>query len=828
VGGPILSAAAQGLAYGASRQLLKDKALLSKAPGLAATEVALDSAIMGLGAAAIHAFRLKGPQFYQELKKIFTKPQTFEYEGAGKVLEYDSIKDAPEWLKSIYRVTPAGECAVSKFDSLNELGAKIFRSKVGVSREGPPAESILEFWKGDQLKFWNSISVTATKTVKETGIKVPELWDKVREELLSGECVSEISRKLRDRHIALAKRLQKRGLLEREIDVEKPMQQGFRDDAGNWVSSHYLTESGLPEDVFYFPRVWRKDKCISRRDELLELLTEGQRNLEYNLYGTADMERTLQAARGQYARILGTAPEDRYTVEGVMGIGGLNKERTVLISDQLLTPYLETNPAVVFQQYERKVLPVLAEKEVLGSVGWDEYLSRLDMEYMRLATAPGKGTKYLFKLDEEYRKARRVMLSLPKLMEGTFDAEAASSSPTLAMWITSLKAYGVAKDLGMLLFSSLENPVNIFNAHGFSGLLKGFGAELKQAFRNTESKKELAHLGAAVQVESYRFMKNMDRLGVEQVWENASPLSQAAAKYSRKAAQATMKWSLSNCWEDFWARVSGRLVMEKLVDLSSKLKLARSDLEFMHSNGISPGLLRAVGEQYARYGYKESGLSVMNLELWSDREVAEKVGAMIAGHTHNVIIQPGLGDVPLALRTLGGKALTSYLTYGFGYTNNIVMDWVRKGQIYKPIATAFMGFALNSFGEYMKALSSGDRDRFDAKEYFARGVLRTSALTWVSDCVSSLYQIVHGAVKRDPLQVQTGVTRRLGTPASVFMDVSTMLGALSSDRPMSEYQARRFKSYVFFMGLPILSGVGNEAIRHRTRRIGGRLLKRTP
>jgi len=843
-----------GKARQASQNMLSDSQVNAETAAGAIFGAAFSACGKAIGSAwkskYIEAIKDRLATNWSDMSFSFKKKVQYTPKADGTIKEH-KIADMPKWFQTIYSATPVGKCATSEFETANKVGRMFFRTdyiteytKAGLD-SFPSMEAIIETRRGNLL-FVEKDYITSvgkylnSEYAKSTGVN---FGDAVRETMLSGTHheSSEVTRTASDLKKYINGMFQEANEAKIiQIDnLGQPMQAAEGNVPYLTAAESHLTKEELTtrvsqgildqQDVFYFPRVWDISKVLSNRETLLQLLEmsaikQGKPNPK-------------EFAEGQFMHIIGAAEGERWSIPDVKvsatSGGALDKERTVLVDDRLLTQWVVTDPLEITKAVHHKLVPAIAMKKTLKANGYDNFaqvLKELDSEYVaKLAAAPNDQGVVLH---EQYKDAARLIKDIPLLVDGMYGKDNLVRNPRSAASLHSLRNFNYARNLGGMLLSSLNDPQLLVNTWGLKPVLKSYLKEFSHAVGITKPaapkvmKEELQRLGVGIELAVLDMANRMDVSSMHPMRYllDGNKISDKALAYTIKAsdwsARKLTKWSGIAWWNDFNKRVNGNLYCDRLLEAC-----INEEKSFLSQMRVPADMAKRIAKQYQEFGELYDGFRIPNSQLWSDVEAKEVFGASVVTNLNNTVLIPGAGEVPMWFKNTTGKIFINYRSYGFAILNNLSAKWA-NGQREHMTAVALTGTGMTALGLYLKSLSRGDPYMLDDPEFYKEVALRSDLGGWVLDTVKTTHNLYSSTAEHGQAGLFRALSREspaLGLLGSIGDTVNYL--TRESDRPMNEYELRNVVYISPFVTLPIVNGIVNNWIRGHVEESGGKLAK---
>jgi hypothetical protein len=761
----------------------------------------------------------------------------------GNVSKY-KISDMPAWFIRIYDKTPVGRCATSDFEVLNKAGEMFFRTdyiteytKSGLDR-APSVEALIEAQKGKLLFLESDFVETNNRYLKSEYAKKYNLDFRgaVREALLSGRShesveVNKATKELRGYLNELFKEAHDLGITDYGSS-QGPMKMDFP----------YLTEREAQltvkelktrvsqgiierEDLFYIPRIWDIEKVLNYRPVELRQLLE---------MSAIKQGKSKTFAESQYNHIIGASAGERWSIpelnKSPTKAERYNKDRTVLVDDRLLTPWLVNDPLAIVRAVHRKLVPAISTKKTLRAYGYEDMgdvFKALDREYAERLKVMPEGTAS--KLHVQYKESAQLLKDLPLLVEGIYGKDSLIKNPRVGSVLYALRNFNFARLLGGMTLSSLNDPQMLVNTWGVKPVLKSYLREFGHSLGLSQSppskiiKEELQRMGVAIELATLDTANRLDSAGLHpsRYLLNGGRLLGRAVEASDWLARQTSKWSGIAWWNDFNKRVNGALYCDRLLEACIVGEKA-----FLSQMRVPLGIAKRISGQFERFGEIYEGFRIPNSQLWEDKEAQSVFAASVVTNSNNTVIIPGTGEVPRWFKQLPGKALVAYRSYGFAVTNNLLAKWA-NGRREHMVSAILSGTALTALSVYLKSLDYGDPYRhLDDPEFYKQVAERSDLSGYIMDTVKTIDNFYTSSKKEGV----GGFLKALNREVPLLGLISNMAyiphyTSRRSERPISEHELRNTIGMLPFTTLPLVRFTVNSLARGYAEETGGKLMK---
>jgi hypothetical protein len=241
-----------------------------------------------------------------------------------------------------------------------------------------------------------------------------------------------------------------------------------------------------------------------------------------------------------------------------------------------------------------------------------------------------------------------------------------------------------------------------------------------------------------------------------------------------------------------------------LISTGNVSKLDKAERAYMAYLGIDGEMASRIAEQFKKYGVKENGIHGGNVSEWDDDLARRAFGAALNKDTDRTIVKPGMGDVPLWMKTNTGRLLTQFKSFGVASHQRVLIAGLQE-RPRRLMEGMVLGTAVGMMIGYLKMIERGDYDKANnllqnPGKWVGDGLDRagifylpfdvsntadkvSASLGGPNTSISSIFSRIAGDkdhsgaptryASRDPIGAVAGPT------AGLFSDLATILAAVS-------------------------------------------------
>ncbi|HEJ7178795.1 TPA: hypothetical protein SMF86_003145 [Serratia marcescens] len=425
--------------------------------------------------------------------------------------------------------------------------------------------------------------------------------------------------------------------------------------------------------------------------------------------------------------------------EKIIGRAGFTKSRSLLIPDERIEDFLESDINHVMESYLRQVGPEIELTAQFGSKDMGEQIRQVSEEYTQLIK-DAKTPKERAKLEKQREADLRDINAMRDRLIGTYGAP---NDPRSFF----VRAGRVARNvnflrlLGGMTISAATDLMRPVMQHGLSKSLRPMGAMLRNMSAVRVATKDLREMAVGLDyVLSTR---------TKAIADLTDPYSRRSA-FERGLNWGTQKfgnWTLMNQWNSALKSWSGLIVQSRILDnaqlLAAGKEVPQKEIRKMAQVGIDQSMLRRIGEQFAKHGEDMDGLLTGHSHLWDDRAVREAFQSAVLKDVDSTVVTPGVGDTPLVMSKEVGKMILQFKTFIFAQHNRVIASGIQQGD-----ASFYLGamgtIALGAMVYVMKQKLSGRDIDYSPNNLVKEGIDRAGMIGWLSEPLNAVENISGG------------------------------------------------------------------------------------
>ncbi|MBW9430746.1 hypothetical protein FHC77_08310 [Atlantibacter hermannii] len=425
--------------------------------------------------------------------------------------------------------------------------------------------------------------------------------------------------------------------------------------------------------------------------------------------------------------------------EKIIGRAGFTKSRSLLIPDERIEDFLESDINHVMESYLRQVGPEIELTAQFGSKDMGEQIRQVSEEYTQLIK-DAKTPKERAKLEKQREADLRDIEAMRDRLIGTYGAPKDPRS-------FFVRAGRVARNvnflrlLGGMTISAATDLMRPVMQHGLSKSLRPMGAMLRSMSAVKVATKDLREMAVGLDyVLSTR---------TKAIADLTDPYSRRSA-FERGLNWGTQKfgnWTLMNQWNSALKSWSGLIVQSRILDnaqlMAAGKEVPQKEIRKLAQIGIDQSMLRRISDQFSKHGEDMDGLLTGHSHLWDDRAVREAFQSAVLKDVDSTVVTPGVGDTPLMMSNEIGKMILQFKTFIFAQHNRVIASGIQQGD-----ASFYLGamgtIALGAMVYVMKQKLSGRDIDYSPNNLVKEGIDRAGMIGWLSEPLNAVENISGG------------------------------------------------------------------------------------
>ena len=435
----------------------------------------------------------------------------------------------------------------------------------------------------------------------------------------------------------------------------------------------------MPADVdvktaaSYFTRVYNRAAMKARPDDFIARVETWLRQNIPEEAIAADAE-YRDIASDIMDTILGN-PVGRLPFVNIPRLRGPLKERTFLIPDEDIEPFLESNIVEVAGRYTKTMVTEIEFAREFGKAdALDDILIELN-DQIRDDIAKAATSKEKVTIRNEGERQSSVIEGLYNRVRGTEREATDAAYEGLRRIGKAARTLNFTRLLGQVLLSSVPDLGLIVMNEGLARTFGSLVADMTTGFKGVRmSLKEAQAAGTALDMmNSGRIRAIMDlgdRFVSETRFENAID----------RLGQGFGNVAMINQWNTVMKGVTSMMVTTRILRTAEKLAagkaLTKSETLKLARSRITPEMAQRIAKQ-AEHFERNGPITLANIEAWTDSKARQALRNAVLTDVDNTIITPGAADAPLWTSTEWGKTIFQFKKFGMASTQRVLISGIQ-------------------------------------------------------------------------------------------------------------------------------------------------------
>lgn len=441
----------------------------------------------------------------------------------------------------------------------------------------------------------------------------------------------------------------------------------------------------LPGDVqtstaaSYVTRLWNRQRLIAREDEFRQIAGDYLRaeiakvplSDRPGFVSKADLDDYVQeAVTGIFNNLTGRGKGD--TPDWLVPVTrGPLKERTFNVQDELVEDFLESDMELVLRNYTRKMGAEIELTEKFGRADMQAQFEAVNKEYDDLSQAATSEAERI-KLDKARKRDLTNLAAFRDMVRGTY--RAADEDSNWSRLTRAALTWNYIRLLGGVTISSLTDAARLIGVHGVRATMREALPALISNLQAVKiSKQDARDLGVVAETvlqsrlstladlqDPYRYGSNYERM-----------LSNASNIFSKATG---LSW-----WNDTMRSMASVMTQNRMARNALNWKQAgREERAYMAYLGIGEDMAQRIAAQLERHGVVEQGIHGANLSEWDDEVARRAWGAALAKDADRTIVQKGVTDTPLWMKSNWGRLIMQFKSFGLASHQRVLIAGLQE------------------------------------------------------------------------------------------------------------------------------------------------------
>ena len=431
------------------------------------------------------------------------------------------------------------------------------------------------------------------------------------------------------------------------------------------------------------PVIRGQDKADAVADYEHSLTPEGSKEISDAMERTYD--KITKSHTGQVSATLGGA--NRFKAQRKLTV---RTEALIGNKDAGDVSFIETDVANVFKQHRRAMVPHAITK----ARGWDVEAKITQANELRkkMNEYDPKNTK---KNNADFKAVANKLRAMDSMVHNIYPAmNPVFNSMNSAKEI--IMNWNVMRSLGSMPISAIPDLGNVISRIGLGQISTNM---VRMATHPSAMKIGMKATRKLYLVNERMLASKMAQLmATDDMAPNMSAAGRTTHRWATKFITATgMNWwnqigkefAITTFSDEIMATAFRHVKNGKFVQGS----MSTTRMVKFAQAGIDKGDWVEIARLHKKYGQKEGGLHIPNIDKWRGKDgnmlpMAHKLMSILKKEADTVIVTPSKGDLPLWMRTHVGSMVGQFKSFGFASTNKILLPSIQRIAIGDPNAIA--------------------------------------------------------------------------------------------------------------------------------------------
>ena len=462
-------------------------------------------------------------------------------------------------------------------------------------------------------------------------------------------------------------------------------------------------------------------------------------------------------------------------------------ERVLLIPDEYIEEFLESNVLTVMSYYVRTMAGDLAYYKTFkdGNKGLQDAVMKIREEADRLIAAAESPREKKY-LDARANREMEMVKSLANLARGVRDTPENPAYRGLVRLGKTARTLNYTRLLGNVLISSVVDAGKIVMEEGLARTLGTVVADMMTGFKGIRlSLREAQAAGVAW---------DMHGMGRTQAVMDLGERYASTSKFERgldAAGQFFSQVSLLAPWTAAMKGVSSALISTRILKASLALaeggRISQRDITKLAQAGIDRDMAKRIAAERAFFDEHNGGILIANFEKWKDPIAADAMRQALIRDVDNTVITPGVGDAPLWTSTEWGKTIFQFKRFASASTQRILVSGLQMHDM-QAMNGVLALFGLGLMGAFIRDQLNPKAPERTTAGWIKEGIDKSGVISMFME-MDSLFDKATGGLgvaralsgeEAGRFVSQGALERGLGPTAGLFQDIQRAISGLNN------------------------------------------------
>lgn len=475
----------------------------------------------------------------------------------------------------------------------------------------------------------------------------------------------------------------------------------------------------LPEDVqtttaaSYVSRLWNRQRLIAREPEFRQIakdylakeiaaLPDG---VGPDFISKADLDGYIDdTITGIFNNLTGRGKGD--TPEWMVpATRGPLKERTFNIPDQMVEDFLESDMELVLRHYTRKMGSEIELTEKFGRADMRDQIEAINREYDDLSKAATTEPERL-KLDKARKRDLTNIAAFRDMVRGTF--RSGDEDSNWSRMTRGALTWNYVRLLGGVTISSLPDAARLIGVHGvratMTEAIPGLVSRLKVAKISRQDARDLGVVAETVLQSRLATLADL-----QDPYRYGSSYERFLSNTSNLFSKAT---GLSY-WNDMMTTMASVMTQNRMMrNALDWQKAGKREQAYMAYLGIDETMAQRIAAQFEKHGAQDRNIYGANVGAWDDDAAARTWAAALAKDVGRTIIQKGVTDTPLWMKSNWGRLIGQFKSFGLASHQRVLIAGLQE-RPHRLAEQLVFGTSIGMMIGLIKYYERGDYDEAD-------------------------------------------------------------------------------------------------------------------
>jgi hypothetical protein len=347
------------------------------------------------------------------------------------------------------------------------------------------------------------------------------------------------------------------------------------------------------------------------------------------------------------------------------------KERTFNIPDNMVEDFLENDMELVLRHYTRKMGSEIELTEKFGRADMRDQIEGINREYDDLSKA-AKTEPERIKLDKARKRDLKNIEAFRDMVRGTY--RAADEDSNWSRLTRAALTWNYIRLLGGVTVSSLTDASRLIGVHGVRATMTEALPALVSGLKAAKiSRQDARDLGVVAETVLQSRLSTLADL--------QDPYRQGSA-YERFLSNSSNVFSKAtglSYWNDMMTTMAAVMTQNRMMrNALDWTKAGKREQAYMAYLGVDETMAQRIASQFEKHGTQEKGIYGANVSAWDDESAARAWGAALAKDTGRTIIQKGVSDTPLWMKSNWGRLIMQFKSFGLASHQRVLIAGLQE------------------------------------------------------------------------------------------------------------------------------------------------------